>query len=229
MGCLLDVLEKSCDYDVSPLLQFDAEESAWLCCCPLLYMACEASDLVETCVASLAEHILLFIVHESVPQREIGIALQRARGAMWRGGRWADGNVACGILALEEPHSLCGDEVVPPVQHCIAREDLNCEMPTWQWESLGDGSEIEFGKIDCPFHPLDAAEEGATRKHWRLSRETRDFLWNATVVLRQRSSIVGDAGSRRPALALTGLSWQPIGSIFVLWTSVPVCALEAVC
>merc|ERR1719150_2653702 len=91
--------------------------------------------------------------------------LQMARGEMRRAG-----GDACAALAPEAPRSLCGHEGQPPQDRSLLREDLFCEMLTWQLEELGDGDPAEFERNFCPFDAAAAAEDGDSRKGFAFAR-----------------------------------------------------------
>lgn len=166
MSCLLDIGEKACSpdegQDPTRLLETSASESIWLCCCPEPYKPCRRPEMSETCLAALSEHLAKDKVRST---RAMADALQRARGAMRR-----DGGEACEALAPEEPLSLCGSEGQPPQDRAFLRQDLFCEMVTWQWEELGDGDPVEFEQHGCPFDAAAQAKDGDARKGFALPR-----------------------------------------------------------
>merc|ERR1712096_530134 len=95
------------------------------------------------CLEAVKEHLSA----ETVTSRpDMVKGLQKARGKMKQAS--AD---ACSSLAPEEPLSVCGFEGQPPKQRSMDREDLFCEMVTWQWEELGDGNPEEFKASNCVF------------------------------------------------------------------------------
>mmetsp|Transcript_47613 Transcript_47613/g.101919 ORF Transcript_47613/g.101919 Transcript_47613/m.101919 type:complete len:220 (-) Transcript_47613:48-707(-) len=163
MQCMLDISEKACepDEDPLPLVQWHAQESVWLCCCPLPYKPCHVSAMDKTCMSSVQKH--LATTATSRPLLVEG--LQRVRGEL----RTA-GGAACDSLAKEQPLSVCGHEAKPPQKRSLAREDLFCEMLTWQLEELGDGDPGEFKRNGCTYSAKHKASQakGSKRKGGRL-------------------------------------------------------------
>merc|ERR1712232_1543348 len=116
MQCLLDISEKACEPDESPieLLQWNAQESIWLCCCPLPYKACKKEEMDTKCIEVVKEHLPSTITERA----QMVIGLQKARGLM----RKAGGD-KCTALAPEEPLSVCGFEAAIKKQRSLDRED----------------------------------------------------------------------------------------------------------
>mmetsp|Transcript_47858 Transcript_47858/g.113722 ORF Transcript_47858/g.113722 Transcript_47858/m.113722 type:complete len:204 (+) Transcript_47858:104-715(+) len=165
MSCLLDVFEKTCDEgdDASGFLDYKAEESVWLCCCPLPYKACHRSAQNEACVASMEKHMKPLAAQDTQASLvDLRYALQSVRTDLR-----AAGGDACTVLADGEPMSTCGSEAKPRVERSIARPDLFCEMLTWQREDLGDGDAGEFKANGCPW-PKKKARNGNSRKRGRM-------------------------------------------------------------
>jgi len=59
---------------------------------------------------------------------------------------------------------MCGFEAQPRKARSLARQDLFCEMLTWQWEELGDGDQSEFAGNGCPMIAANQALNGDKRK-----------------------------------------------------------------
>merc|ERR1719422_727810 len=93
-------------------------------------------------------------------------ALQRARGSMLE-----DGGEACKALAPQEPISVCGSAGEPRKDRSWDRQDLFCEMVTWQWEELGDGNPAEFKANGCTFNKKAKGKKGDARKGQAFSRD----------------------------------------------------------
>eukprot|EP00927_Polykrikos_kofoidii_P011467 TRINITY_DN14877_c0_g1_i1.p1 TRINITY_DN14877_c0_g1~~TRINITY_DN14877_c0_g1_i1.p1 ORF type:complete len:205 (-),score=34.55 TRINITY_DN14877_c0_g1_i1:76-690(-) len=161
MQCLLDISEKACEPDEEPLplLDWNERESVWLCCCPLPYKPCKADQMDQVCLKSVNEHLAASKVKTS---SELLAGLQKARGAMR-----AHGGEQCAALAPEEPLSICGFAASPPQSRSLERQDLFCEMVTWQWEELGDGNPVEFKNNGCKFEKA-AKGNGNERKGQQL-------------------------------------------------------------
>merc|ERR1719281_1976334 len=87
------------------------------------------------------------------------VGLQRARGMIQK----AEG-APCLSLAPEEPLSVCGFEAEPKKQRSLDRQDLFCEMVTWQWEELGDGNPGEFKSNGCAFVKEAQGKKTSARK-----------------------------------------------------------------
>merc|ERR1719502_2084531 len=101
----------------------------------------------DVCVDTVKEHLSAKKVKSKA---DMVTALQKARGRMRQAGGAQEGE-ACHELAPEEPLSVCGSDGTPPKKRALDREDLYCEMMTWQWEELGDGNPAEFDENGCPF------------------------------------------------------------------------------
>jgi len=163
MQCLLDVSEKACEPDEEPLslLDWGAQESIWLCCCPKPYKACAQDTMDATCMDAVGKHL----TKDTVQTRSDMVAgLQKARGVMHE----AAGD-KCSALAPAEPISVCGNEGSPKKSRTLDRQDLFCEMVTWQWEELGDGNPAEFEKNGCVFEKSAQAKKANSRKGGKLS------------------------------------------------------------
>uniref|UniRef100_A0A7S4UPT4 Uncharacterized protein n=1 Tax=Alexandrium monilatum TaxID=311494 RepID=A0A7S4UPT4_9DINO len=156
MTCFLDVLEKACAGDEAPpfeLIQKNSVESAWLCCCPLPYKQCEQGERDASCDAAFAKY--LEPLGESDGAVAIRNGLQQVRGAL----REAGGE-PCKAMAPADPLTTCGSEAAPPMERSVVREDLFCEMLTWQREELGDGNFEEFKANGCPWPERQGDGEG---------------------------------------------------------------------
>jgi len=171
MQCLLDISEKACEPDEEPLplLDYEAVEGVWLCCCPEPYKPCAKEEMNEVCMGAVGHHLS----KDKVKSRsDMVVALQKARGDMLRAGE-----EACLALAAEEPLSVCGFEGSPPQKRSLLRRDLFCEMVTWQWEELGDGNAKEFKANGCTFDKGARApsSKSSTRKGGAL-KEAKEEL-----------------------------------------------------
>lgn len=161
MGCLLDIAEKICEPDEDPmaLKQWGNEESVWLCCCPEPYKPCFEDEMDKVCLKGLQEHVT-----KANDKAALIAAVQKVRGALRE-----TGGEECNVLAAEEPSSVCGFQAKPKLQRALAREDLFCEMLTWQLEELGDGNAAEFKKNNCPYKKKDrAGKKSDQRKGGKL-------------------------------------------------------------
>merc|ERR1712029_1306627 len=104
------------------------------------------------CLAALKEHLS----KEKVKARsDMVVGLQKARGQM----RHAD-EEKCSALAPEAPLSVCGFDGQPKKKRSLDRQDLFCEMVTWQWEELGDGNDQEFSANGCHMDKNAKAKTG---------------------------------------------------------------------
>jgi len=177
-GCMLDVLEKACEPDEGPAaahLEMHREESIYMCCCPAPYRRCAAEERSPSCDRAVKEFIHPLGALRDVTPQKLGEALQRARGRVL-----ADGGGACEVLAPQEPLSRCGHEASPPVKRSLEREDLFCEMLTWQFEELGDGNPDEFKRNNCPYVRSRKAKAGKgkdARKGQRLTPKELPLDW----------------------------------------------------
>jgi len=152
MSCVLDVLEKTCYKDEgSPrkLITHKHPENVWLCCCPFPYKSCGAGERNAVCDKALKDYITPLGKRPST--KAIQTALQDARGAM----RSASGSACSSSTVPAKPYSGCGRKADPPVERALARQELFCEIITWQQEELGDGFQEEFEANGCPWpaHP----------------------------------------------------------------------------
>jgi len=165
MMCLLDISEKVCEPDEQPLplLEWAQPESVWLCCCPLPYKACGKSEMSDVCLTAVEKYLSKATVKD---KRGMMLGLQKARGQMQQ----AD-EVACSSLASEKPLSVCGFEGSPQKKRSVDRQDLFCEMVTWQWEELGDGNPDEFQSNGCIFDKKAKSKSGSERKGGQLQRQ----------------------------------------------------------
>jgi len=176
VGCLLDVMEKTCEPDEGPAamqLQMHREESLYMCCCPTPYKSCAAEERSPACDRAFKEFI--HPLGADVTPQALGDAIQMVRGRML-----ADGGEACSVLARAEPLSKCGRQGSPPVQRSLEREDLFCEMLTWQFEELGDGNPDEFKRNNCPYVRSRKAKAGKgkdARKGQRLTPKELPLDW----------------------------------------------------
>mmetsp|Transcript_6219 Transcript_6219/g.9638 ORF Transcript_6219/g.9638 Transcript_6219/m.9638 type:complete len:169 (-) Transcript_6219:65-571(-) len=164
MQCMLDIAEKACEPDEEPLplLRWEEPESVWLCCCPEPYKACKRHEMDTTCLQSVTRHLS----KDKITTRSLFVqGLQMARGRMRK-----VGGEKCSSLASPKPLSVCGSEGAPKKSRSLDREDLFCEMVTWQWEELGDGNPEEFGRNGCVFDEAAQAGAGASsRKGGKLA------------------------------------------------------------
>jgi len=173
MGCLLDVMEKTCEPDEGPAamqLQMHKTESLYMCCCPTPYKSCAAEERSPACDRAFKEFI--HPLGAGVTPQKLGDAIQKVRGRML-----ADGGEACAMLAQEQPLSKCGHQGSPPVKRSLERADLFCEMLTWQWEELGDGNPDEFMRNNCPFVQEMQGKGGDARKSQRLTPKELPQDW----------------------------------------------------
>eukprot|EP00416_Gambierdiscus_australes_P028006 CAMPEP_0171065732 /NCGR_PEP_ID=MMETSP0766_2-20121228/7016_1 /TAXON_ID=439317 /ORGANISM="Gambierdiscus australes, Strain CAWD 149" /LENGTH=204 /DNA_ID=CAMNT_0011521855 /DNA_START=41 /DNA_END=655 /DNA_ORIENTATION=+ len=165
MQCMLDISEKACepDEEALPLLDWETTESVWLCCCPKPYTACVKGQMNKACLNS----VTTYLGKDKITSRaRLVEGLQRARGSL----REAGGE-QCSKLAPQEPLSVCGFEAVPKKRRSLDREDLFCEMLTWQWEELGDGDKAEFSQNHCAFDKRAKAGMGSEdRKNGQLAQ-----------------------------------------------------------
>merc|ERR1712125_223826 len=101
-----------------------------------------------------------FLSAETVTSRPAMVkGLQLARGKMQQAG-----GDACTALAPAEPLSTCGFDGSPPRQRSLHRNDLFCEMVTWQWEELGGGNPREFATNNCNFDKKAKAGPGTNAR-----------------------------------------------------------------
>lgn len=172
MGCLLDGLEKMCspdDGEPSQMLDPYAEESLWMCCCPTPYKKCSKPERLQTCDLAFTEFIKP-LVGQDATKDIVRLAVLRVRGKLREAG-----SLNCTkFLAPEEPlMPFCGFDNTPKVERSIAREDLFCEMLSWQWEELGDGDSQEFRANNCPYVKKMKGKNGDARKGQQLT--PKDF------------------------------------------------------
>merc|ERR1712129_589011 len=118
--------------------------------------SCPRNKMSEVCLKALGEHLS----KDKIPtQDDMMVGLQKARGAM----QLAGGD-ECKALAPEEPLSVCGSQETPEKSRSWGRQDLFCEMVTWQWEELGDGNGEEFEANGCVFDESSKGTRGDSRK-----------------------------------------------------------------
>lgn len=161
MSCMLDVLEKTCSREGSSptaLLSKKSTESVYLCCCPYPYKSCPEGDRSEVCDAAMEKYIAP--LGEKPKKSAMQAAVQKARGYV----RDNAGGTCGTATAAAEPATVCGSSAKPPVRRLLERQDLFCEVITWQSEEMGDGSEDEFEANGCPW-PKHAAKPGEA--NWR--------------------------------------------------------------
>ena len=134
-GCLLDALEKTCGEKPearlqtlnSTLLDMQAMESAFLCCCPTPYVSCSQAEVSPTCLQTLASTKAQLEKEGADPVK----LLQQARIVLLS----AEDDAAALNFAPAEPYAECS-------RGFGARKDLFCEMLVWQYTELGDGNEV---------------------------------------------------------------------------------------
>ena len=166
MSCLTDLMEKICENELE-ILGKDVEESVWMCCCPLPYTHCDASEWKKNavCGASMRKHVEPLDPDDRSADavRAAMKALQDVRADMYHS------NPACAkYFAAPEPYTKCGQDTTP-TKRTVMRNDIFCETVTWQWEELGDGDEDEFKRNGCEIPPKKAdASAGARRKNGSL-------------------------------------------------------------
>merc|ERR1711972_206431 len=113
------------------------------------------------CLAAVQEHLS----KDKIKTRaDMVVGLQRARGDLLRADK-----EKCSSLAPMNPLSVCRFEADPKKTRSLDRQDLFCEMVTWQWEELGDGNAAEFEKNGCHMDPKAKAKNANKRKGGKLS------------------------------------------------------------
>lgn len=201
MGCILDVLEKTCAGDEGPValwLERHSVESAWMCCCPKPYGPCSKDERLPACDAAFLEFVEPVIAAPKPSDRSVREALVHVWTHLRDTGSesCAGGNGAnASASALQEFNdAICGSEATPPVRRSLADNELFCEMISWQWEELGDGNQREIAENSCQDRLGAKADHGDARKGHRLTTMQLPDSWPgsspsfADIALRMRAA-----------------------------------------
>ena len=100
------------------------------------------------------------------------LQIQEVRSDLWK----ASSSECQTYFSKPLPFSKCNKkDGSKPLQRHVERGDINCEMLTWQYETLGDGNTEEFKYNNCPLPKRKATEsEGAARKRQEDEHETEE-------------------------------------------------------
>ena len=179
VGCLGDVLEKTCDTDgefveiaIASMLAPHDRESMWSCCCPRPYQPCAREEADGACLRSMMRHfapVAARLRADAAAAEARSVRLLRPLVGAVRGailGSRAEliaseprcaaclggttAGAASATAAAAAARGFCGGDGRPRVARTIRDNVLFCETVTWQWESLGDGSRREFRRNACP-------------------------------------------------------------------------------
>mmetsp|Transcript_45807 Transcript_45807/g.85499 ORF Transcript_45807/g.85499 Transcript_45807/m.85499 type:complete len:188 (+) Transcript_45807:84-647(+) len=148
-GCMLDQLEKVCEGEADEMLQPQAPENIWMCCCPQPYLPCSLNESDKLCVQSISDEI-----RESGTLSIAGLLKVRSK--------LLTSKPTCDKFFMDLKGAECG-------KWPKAMPQLMCEMLTFQWEELGDGNEPEFAQYDCPMIKANQAKNGDKRKNHALT------------------------------------------------------------
>jgi len=159
-GCLLDVLEKICSPEepiekvIKDILNSNAAENLFFCCCPLPYKRCKPREMDQECYDHLKERFSYRSIKD-ISQTDVVRGVQHVRATL------LSKDLHClQYLSPVSPISACSKTSPMPLK----RVDLICEMLLWQFEELGDGDKTEFKDINCPYIVENQATNGNARK-----------------------------------------------------------------
>lgn len=157
-GCVLDVLERLCSpgANATALLDMNAPENVWMCCCTRPYKLCSAKDFTshkgQTCIGTLVSELGNFVPPKPPPQTEKLVSvLQDIRVVL------LSASSTCTNFAKRNPRIRCSvgtENGQRPWQP--PRADLSCELRAWQLHMTSSSQvfrKVEHSFDDCPGMP----------------------------------------------------------------------------